>query len=391
SEPSSPFPVELGAEFIHGSAPRTFEWLRQAGLHAVDTAGNRVTVGDGGSRATAAPFDDLARLMARVDALAEPDLSVEDFLAREARDPALAAACARARMMVEGFDAADPSRASVRAIAREWAHLDGGQFRPAGGYGALLVQAARSLDGAGAYLRLQTRVESVDWTGGEVKITASSPAGPLRMAARRALVTFPVSVLQLPPHAPGAVRFNPPLEEKAVALAGVALGPVIKVVLRFRRAFWEGTGDGRFEHAGFLHSPQGVFPTVWTSLPARVPFLTAWMGGPRAARLQGAGTPELIRSALDSVRTLFGTGRELDSELSAAYVHDWQQDPHARGAYSYLTVGGIGAPDGLARPLAGRLFFAGEATSSADPGTVEAALQSGRRAAGEILASLRED
>ncbi|MGH8150419.1 MAG: FAD-dependent oxidoreductase, partial [Steroidobacteraceae bacterium] len=87
SEPSLPCPVELGAEFIHGSAPHTFEWLRQAGLHAVDAAGNRVTVGDGGSRAPAAPFDDLVRLMARVDALAEPDLSVEDFLAREARDP----------------------------------------------------------------------------------------------------------------------------------------------------------------------------------------------------------------------------------------------------------------------------------------------------------------
>lgn len=388
-EPGLPFPVELGAEFIHGSAPRTFELLREAGMHAVDTAGNRVTVGDGGSGAPATVFDDLARLMRRVDALTEPDLSVEDFLARAARDPALASACARARMMVEGFDAADPGRASVRAIAREWANLEGGQFRPAGGYGALLAQLARSLDGAGASVKLQTSVESVDWTGSEVRISASGPAGPLRVAARCALVTFPVSLLQLRAAAPGAVRFDPPLEAKAAALAGLALGPVIKVVLRFRRAFWEDLGDGRLAHAGFLHSPGSAFPTVWTSLPNRVPLLTAWMGGPRAARLLGAGTTEIVRSALDSVRTLLRTERDPASELLGAYFHDWQQDPHSRGAYSYLTVGGLGAPEALAQPLAGRLFFAGEATSSADPGTVEAALQSGQRAAGEILASLR--
>jgi monoamine oxidase len=389
SEPSLPSALDLGAEFIHGSAPATFELLREAGLKAIGTSGERVTAEGGASSRRESLFDDLVRLMRRADALGETDLSVEEFLARQAGDPTLEAACARARMMVEGFDAADPKRASVRAIAREWAQMDGGQHRPVGGYGELVRHLARTLEAAGARLKLQTQVESVDWSGNEVRIAACSPGGPFRVAAHRALVTFPASILQLASRAPGAVRFDPPLDEKAAALGGVAVGPVIKVVLRFGRPLWETLHGGRFEHAGFLHNPRCAFPTVWTALPDRTPLLTAWMGGPRAARLAGTAASELVRKALQSVQTLLGVGPELGDELCAAYVHDWQQDPFALGAYSYVTVGGMGAAEELARPLRSRLYFAGEATCGLDPGTVEAALQSGRRAAEQILASAR--
>jgi monoamine oxidase len=63
-------------------------------------------------------------------------------------------------------------------------------------------------------------------------------------------------------------------------------------------------------------------------------------------------------------------------------LHDWQRDPFARGAYSYLLAGGAGARRMLARPLEGTLFFAGEATDfRGEAGTVAGALQSGRAAA----------
>jgi monoamine oxidase len=82
-------------------------------------------------------------------------------------------------------------------------------------------------------------------------------------------------------------------------------------------------------------------------------------------------------------------GPQLRDELSAVYVHDWQSDPYARGAYSYVTVGGGNARKALARPLREVLFFAGEAANSEGIGTVEAALQSGRHAAMEILDRLK--
>jgi monoamine oxidase len=69
-----------------------------------------------------------------------------------------------------------------------------------------------------------------------------------------------------------------------------------------------------------------------------------------------------------------------------AALHDWQRDPYARGAYSYVFAGGGNARRALARPLRETLFFAGEATDfRGEAGTVAGALQSGRSAAHAVL------
>src|SRR5581483_543396 len=103
-------------------------------------------------------------------------------------------------------------------------------------------------------------------------------------------------------------------------------------------------------------------------LPLRAPLLTAWAGGPKAARLSGKRETLLVRAAVESVSEIFG--RAVAHELAAAYLHDWRADPYARGGYSYVRVNGQGAREALAAPLGGTLFFAGEATESEEPGTV---------------------
>jgi monoamine oxidase len=387
--PGLSYPIELGAEFIHGEAPVTAALLRAAGIAAVDTAGIRIARRDGQLRARDGEFGDVRRLLQQAESLPQ-DLSVEQFLASHAPGPSLESVRTDVRMMVEGFDAADPQRASVQAIAREWSGGSlAGQYRPLGGYGGLMGHLARSLDPARSRLMLDTAVEAVDWGGEAVRITARGGARPITLSAHRALVTLPVSILQLQAGLPGAVRFEPALDDKRAALEGIALGPVIKVVLQFRRAFWAQLEHGRFSDAGFLHAPQAPFPTLWTALPWRVPLLTAWMGGPRAQRLAGAPRSQLIDQALSSVQHVLDLGEQVADELIAGQVHDWGADPHARGAYSYLTVGAAQAPQALAQPLRDTLFFAGEATSSDHSGTVEAALQSGQRAARAIIAACK--
>jgi monoamine oxidase len=119
--------------------------------------------------------------------------------------------------------------------------------------------------------------------------------------------------------------------------------------------------------------------------------LVAWAGGPRARRVAcGASAAELVRTALASLKALFGGGVDVAGQLQAYYYHDWQLDRFARGAYSYVTVGGGDARQALARALDDTLFFAGEATdTNGEGGTVTGALQSGVRAAREVLAAPR--
>lgn len=66
----------------------------------------------------------------------------------------------------------------------------------------------------------------------------------------------------------------------------------------------------------------------------------------------------------------------------------WANDPFARGAASYLPLGATSADRlALAAPMDGAVFFAGEATSSTHPATVHGAVESGRRAVSELVAT----
>jgi monoamine oxidase len=116
--------------------------------------------------------------------------------------------------------------------------------------------------------------------------------------------------------------------------------------------------------------------------------LNAWVGGPKAARLEQTPTSNIVKEALAALDLMFGPQPE-GMALEAAYVHHWSRDPLARGAYSYVTVGGSEARRELAAPVDDTLFFAGEATDwEGEAATVTGALHSGARVAEEVLHAL---
>jgi monoamine oxidase len=180
-----------------------------------------------------------------------------------------------------------------------------------------------------------------------------------------------------------SLRFDPPLpRDKQDAISSIVMGPVIKVVLDFRTPFWERVENARYRDAGFFQAADCELRTVWTRLPQRTPLLVAWGGGGAAQRLIEKGR-DPIDAALTTCGALFPSV-DVRGELRNAYYHDWQADPFACGAYSFLRVGGGNARNVLAQALQETLFFAGEATCSDDAGTVAGAFETGYRAAGEI-------
>jgi monoamine oxidase len=297
-----------------------------------------------------------------------------------------------ARAFVSGFDAADPQLVSLHSVAEEWRSggmLDSSQSRPSGGYRGALLALAAAFDGSRVRLQLQTVVTAVRWSAQSVEVEGLWLGKTYRAKARKAIVTVPLDVLKAAAGAPGAISFVPPLEPKQDALAHLLSGPVLKVVLHFHRSLWEEVDSGRYADASFFHAPGKIFPTFWTPLPARVPVLNAWVGGPSAARLCELADEGIIQQALDCVSAVFFGGNPVP-QLQAAYVHNWARDPYARGAYSYMAVNGGNARQVLATPLEGALFFAGEATdTTGEAATVTGALRSGARAALEVSRHLQ--
>lgn len=352
--PGIAVPVELGAEFIHGRPPATYSLMEKAGVAAIDSTRTQLLASD--ARLRPVNMFTHAQTVARRK-LKGGDVSFRAFLARQ-RLPRLTRTLAT--MMVQGFDAADPRLASAREILDEWTAVSSAQPRPNGGYGPLLEFLARQ-----ARVQLQTVVRELRWKRSSVEVRGSFRGERWSAWAPRAVITVPIGVL------PSLVK------EKREALSKLESGPVIRVAMAFREAFWEKAHPG----VAFFHSPSAPFPTFWTPLPMHAPLLTAWAGGPKAARMTGSSEKKLLAQALASVRSVLGT---ID-EPSAFAIHDWQADPHARGGYSYVRVGGTGAREALAAPLEETLYFAGEATDTEQSGTVGGALASGLRAAEEIL------
>jgi monoamine oxidase len=183
----------------------------------------------------------------------------------------------------------------------------------------------------------------------------------------------------------GGVLFSPTLPEKESAIDSLSMGPVVKLVLEFRKTFWP------VRDFGFVHALGEPIPTWWSNKGR--PIVTAWAGGPRAAELSRLGPDELKQLALSMLAEMFDQElAKVRDLLVAVHQHDWVNDPFSRGAYSYTPEGMMGRADELAAPVEDTLFFAGEATdSTGEQGTVHAALASGRRAARQMLEALRRD
>jgi monoamine oxidase len=171
------------------------------------------------------------------------------------------------------------------------------------------------------------------------------------------------------------------------------MGSVVRIVLELRERIWE---NGKLLSVSesealcalsFLHTRDPDIPVWWTAHPIRAPLLVGWAGGPRAARMLRRPPDEIERLAIASLARQLGlTAQKVRGLVQRSWTHNWDQDPFARGAYSYIGVGGVNAPRQLAQAVDGTLFFAGEA---ADPegrmGTVNGAIATGVRAAKACL------
>lgn len=159
------------------------------------------------------------------------------------------------------------------------------------------------------------------------------------------------------------------------------MGHVQRIVFRFRERFWENLDD---DPVSFLHAgPDTYFPTWWTQHPMRTPHLVGWQGGPKAEEIGHWREDEKITSALKTLSKL--TGRSftfLNSQVQSWHSHNWTEDPHTLGAYSYVAAGGMQAAKLFRRPIEDTLVFAGEAAAvGTERGTVHGAFDSGLNAA----------
>lgn len=366
-----PAPVERGAEFVHGSAVVTWRWIQRAGLRTEEFptwAGRRIWLGSrrlsrGWLLSLRSDLRPVLAIDAQLAAYRGPDISLAEWLSRQQIGPL-------ARHIIDIRTAhaccATPETISIAELAHESrvGSSDSKNYHIVEGYSRLLASMASGLD-----IRLLAPVETLRWD--ESGVEAGTPRGAFR--AQRAVVTLPLALLKRE-----AVRFDPILPpEKRYAINTLAMGPAMKLIMRFRRTFWD-------QRMSFLNADDPV--PVWWTVRRGAPLLVAFLTGPRAEHMAAAGNDGALEQGLATLSAIFGEApRRL---FDAGMVVDWAAEPWTAGGYSSVPPGAYGQRAILATPV-GTLHFAGEATVTDDnAATVHGALHSGERAADEVVSGL---
>jgi monoamine oxidase len=242
------------------------------------------------------------------------------------------------------------------------------QDRFAGGSQLIAIRMAEQL-GPGR-VRLGAPVSRIEQAPSGVIVHATG----LVAAGRRA-------VIAVPPALAGRISYDPPLPADRDQLTQAApMGSVIKCLAVYDEPFWRSAGyNGQATSGG-----PGAQVTFDTGPPAGAPgILLGFVTGAEARRLARAEPTRRRTEILASFARYFGSA----AARPADYIeHDWTADQWTRGCYGAHFPPGTWTQFGpaLRRP-AGLLHWAGTETATHWSGYMDGAVQSGRRAAGEVL------
>jgi phytoene dehydrogenase-like protein len=161
------YAAEGGAEFIHGEAPLTHALLREARLSPQTIKGQRWTV-EGGMLSRRTPEEAYASEFQTALQTLTQDMSVAEFLKRHFSGGQYDRLRQSIERTVQGYDAADPSRASILALREEWMGTGRStQARIAGGYGALIDFLAAECRTRGVVVQLGAVVSAIETAAGK--------------------------------------------------------------------------------------------------------------------------------------------------------------------------------------------------------------------------------
>lgn len=371
-------PFEAGAEFIHGDVPITFELLKEAGIEYTRTGGKMYRSQNGKWKEEDEQVDDWDELTEKMNALQE-DMTLQAFLQKHFSEDKYTLLRGQVKRFAEGFDVADIERVSVMMLRDEWEH-EGPQYRINGGYIKLVDYMAAACQKHRCEIIPNSTVTQINWQANSV--TVSTPGK--QYVAEKIIITVPIAMLQNPV-LPNAIHFTPALDEYISAANNIGYGDVMKIILQFKTTFW----NRHKEKAGFIVSDEWL-PVWWTQYPADNATLTGWLGGPRATAIKNMNDDEVIKRSVQSLCSIFNLKEdELMQQVTSSAVFNWANNVFAAGAYSYATPATKKALALLNTPVAGTIFFAGEALyNGPNPGTVEAALARGKQAAATLIKTI---
>lgn len=379
--------AEAGADFIEEGQSEICQLIRTLGLRLVRVLRGGFT---GMHRSASGRWTSAKNSWEELSALLEPE--IRDYRLTEKRwDGTIAEALSResvadwlqrvkasgplrqTAVAMRGFFLADPTDLSLLALTDQFAEDEspgeGTFYRIQGGNDQLASALSEILKG---HIHLETTLRAVSQSVGGVRVTVERRGAMDEISADQLVCTLPAVTL-------ADVRFDPAMPEpQREAIGRLRYGHATRTLLQFDRAFWRRrTGPSAFG------TPE-TLGAVWDGNEEQhgtAGILTLLAGGGASSATQEL----LARGGVGQLVQQLGWLGASQSSLRAHHIATWETDPWSRGGYAYFDAGYDPTLRAwLARPF-GRVFFAGEHTSVRWQGYMNGAVETGLRAAAEIV------
>jgi monoamine oxidase len=262
---------------------------------------------------------------------------------------------------------------------------DDEKYHFVGGNDQLVTRMAAQLP-AGAIKQGHRLVAVRANSGGTTTLSFDTGGRTVDVVADRVVLALPFSTLRQVDLSRSGLS---PLKLKTIAEHG--MGTNAKVHLQLKKKTWPSLG-----YNGVAYSDWDGFCTAWDDSVPLGPnggpaILLAFPGGRGGSTsltgaAHGPAPAKDVTRMLDRLEPIFPGTKAAYSGV--AYEDHWSEDPYARGAYSYQRLGQYTTIFGYGQVAEGAIHFAGEHTSVESQGFLDGAVESGARAAKEVLLAL---
>jgi len=188
-------------------------------------------------------------------------------------------------------------------------------------------------------------------------------------------------IVAVPPVLASQISFTPSLPPKRdKLLQKMPMGSAIKTFAIYKKPFWREKG-----FSGKVVNDTGLVRLIYDASPHDDSYgvLLAFLLGKSVIHIEKTSETWLADSVLSTLAKFFGEEARKPEEF---IFYNWNEDPWARGGYAgYMPPGVMTTVGDTLQDPSGHIYWAGTETSVKWNGYIEGAIQSGLRAANQIL------
>jgi monoamine oxidase len=373
------FPIELGAEEIHGSRSEWYKIVQASGARFTTNATTDYYLLDGllKTENQIANDADVKKANTFISAARTYASTTDKTVAEHAMTQAVPTRTAHyVNAQIGNEYGTSNTRLSIKGIAEEDNLWTAGENNFGVANKSLLACLESKVSDVLPLITYNVQVQKVDYSG--ISIVITDQTGKTYTAAK-VIITVPLSILKQ-----NGLQFTPALPtSKTDSFQKIGMGAGMKIILKFSTRFWAADlgslfGDGNVPEYWFTSNGRGT-----------TPILTAFVMGDKAQTLTALTPDDAVSSVVAELDRFYGNTLA-SRALIGSHVEDWGKNPFIKGAYSFPIVGGgITQRSNLQKSVNNKLFWAGEAAhNKGHSGTVHGAIETGIWAANALYNGL---